>query len=105
MKNLACWALVLAYGLLFSSTADSATVRGRIVHSDGSPVAFVRVRLNADTRGPSGFSLSGGDGKWLIAGVPPGNYQIEVILADDKPILRQSVTVQEPLTEVTVTTP
>lgn len=92
--------LVLATLLsLFVSAAHAATVHGQLIFGNNAPAPFVAVRLNSQSKGPSEFAYSGGDGKYYLRNIPAGAYQIEV-WRGGKVVLTIAVTVQEPLAEV-----
>jgi Carboxypeptidase regulatory-like domain len=71
------WTVML---FLTNIVANAATVEGQLVfQSTGRPSAFVAVRLNSAERGPSAFVYSGSDGKFYLANVPPGVYELESV--------------------------
>ncbi|MFZ1008668.1 MAG: carboxypeptidase-like regulatory domain-containing protein [Candidatus Sulfotelmatobacter sp.] len=86
--------------LLFASPAHAATVRGQLVFSSSNaPAPYVAVRLNSQSKGPSEFAYSGGDGKYYLLNVPAGAYQLEV-WRGGKVVLTVAVTVQEPVADL-----
>lgn len=87
------WTVVLAF---FAAVAASgATVQGQLVYASGRPSAYVAVRLNSSSRGPSEFAYSGGDGRFYLKNVPPGDYTLEV-WRGRKVVTSLPVRVQEP---------
>jgi protocatechuate 3,4-dioxygenase beta subunit len=61
----------------------AATLSGTVLGSDGAPLANASVALTQQTAGPSGAMMSfidstraGPDGKWKIANISPGEYQL-----------------------------
>jgi hypothetical protein len=66
------------------STARLAQVSGIVRNSAGSPVNGARVALRS-RQGLGGFvrggSLTGADGQFSVAGVPPGDYMLDVMPA------------------------
>ncbi|MGV3766828.1 MAG: SusC/RagA family TonB-linked outer membrane protein [Chitinophagaceae bacterium] len=63
-------------------------ITGKVVDSTGSPVADASVRLTPGNKGTS----TGRNGQFLIAGVAPGNYTIEISSIGFESI-RRSITV------------
>jgi Carboxypeptidase regulatory-like domain len=92
--------LVLAgVALLYSGAAHAANVRGQVTFGNNTPAPYVAVRLNSQSKGPSEFAYSGGDGKYYLRNVPAGAYQLEV-WRGGKVVLTIAVTVQEPVAEL-----
>ncbi len=86
--------------LLLAGAAHAATVRGQLVFaSSNAPAPYVAVRLNSQSKGPSEFAYSGGDGKYYLRNVPAGAYQLEV-WRGGKVVLTVAVTVQEPVADL-----
>ena len=77
VRGLALAALSLAAGAGILQAQQSASrITGRIVDRDGgTPVEGAQVRIDGTTAG----SLSLGDGRYTIARVQPGQYQLRVI--------------------------
>lgn len=94
------YAAILIVGiLLLAAAAQAASVRGQLLFSNNSPAAFVAVRLNSASRGPSEFAYSGTDGKFYLNNVPVGTYQLEVWRGKTM-VLRIGVSVQEPVSNI-----
>ena len=93
--------LALFLGVLLFSSADgeAAMVRGRLLHSNGFPAAFIAVRVFAPNLGPSGFSYSGNDGMYYLNGIPPQSYTLEVWVSNAY-VLRFTINVIEPVTDI-----
>jgi len=89
---------LLSVFLFALSSAEAATVRGRLIHVNNNFAQGVAVRLNSDIYGPSGFAYSGADGMYFLNGIPPGNYTLEIWL-NDETVLRYAITVGEPMTD------
>lgn len=92
---------VLCFAL--AASAGAALVRGRLVYSNGLPVAGIAVRVVSQRIGPSGFAYSGKDGMYYLQGIPAGPYVIEIWLSNQN-VLRYSIGVGEPVTNVPVVT-
>ena len=103
--------------LVVPLTADTLSIRGRIVDPSGLPLPGVTVTLQrAD--GETLSTTTGSDGEYAIATVPPGRYDIEALLEafgtavrHDVDVSAESVTIDLALTlaevreDVTVSAP
>ena len=61
-----------------------ASVRGIVVDPTGAPVRQVTLRITSETTGESRAAVTGADGRFAAALLPPGAYRIEVELAGYK---------------------
>jgi hypothetical protein len=90
------WAFV-AFSFLVPTIVNGATLQGQLVYASGAPSAYVALRLNSNSRGPSEFVYSGGDGRFYLKNIPAGNYTLAVWLGK-KVATSVSVRVAEPTT-------
>ncbi len=80
------WALVILLILPTASLAEpraqegEATLAGRVVDdTHASPIGFATVLIeDAESGEPLSGVLAGEDGRFLLGGIPPGNYTIEI---------------------------
>jgi Carboxypeptidase regulatory-like domain len=94
-RMMACVLLVV----LSTALANAATVRGRLVHSNGYPAAGMAVTVYNQVVGRSSPAYAGRDGMYFLYNIPPGYYYLEVWLNPGKPIVYQ-IQVVEPYTDV-----
>lgn len=75
-------ALALLLALTGSALAQftEAGLRGQVVDAQGSTLVEARVRVYHQQTGQIRTAVSNTDGEFLIAGLPPGSYEIEVHL-------------------------
>lgn len=90
--------VLLAFLFIGIQDASAATVRGRLVHSNGVSAAGFAVRVTNPQMGPSGFTYSGGDGFYYLNQIPPGSYVLEIFLSNAN-VLRYPIQVVEPRTD------
>ena len=76
---LALVGLVVA-GPLTAQQADPGTVVGQVTQEDGTPLASARVVATSVQTGRQFGALSTADGTYVIIGLPPGSYRVEVRL-------------------------
>ncbi|MFN9296664.1 MAG: carboxypeptidase-like regulatory domain-containing protein [Acidobacteriota bacterium] len=60
------------------STSNSGEIRGQVLDPSGSPVPAARLSLDEPNRGFSRKVTTTEDGRFTIAAVPPGLYQLKV---------------------------
>ena len=78
--------ILSSIGLLLSLTTSvmaqftEAGLRGQIVDAQGSALVQAKVRVSHQQTGHVRTAVSGTDGDFLIAGLPPGNYEVDVHL-------------------------
>lgn len=74
-------ALLLSLLLILVLTTHVAAqmVRGQVVFRNGVPAGGVAVRVFNSQRGPSGTSYTGYDGLFYLSGIPPGDYDLQVM--------------------------
>lgn len=81
-RTAACWLTlaVLATGPTagWAQSGATSTIRGRVVDPQGSAVAGARVTATALATGWTREALSDPVGQFVVAGLPPGAYALEV---------------------------
>jgi hypothetical protein len=97
-------AVGLVSTLLFTATAEAATIRGRLEHvyPNGvrGPAAGLVVTVYSPTLGRSNPSYSGQDGMFYLQGIPPGAYRLEIWYSPYSQPIVYSIQVQEPYTDI-----
>lgn len=58
--------------------SHQATIRGIVLDPSGAPVAQVGVRVLREVTGESRTAVTEADGRFSVAALPPGGYQIEI---------------------------
>ena len=76
---LALVGLVVA-GPLPGQQVDPGTVVGQVTQEDGTPLASARVVATSVQTGRQFGALTTADGRYVIIGLPPGSYRVEVRL-------------------------
>jgi Carboxypeptidase regulatory-like domain len=70
--------ITIIASLLLTAALSAETVRGKVVHPDGStPHINVAVTLQNGSGVRSGTVYTGNNGSFYLENVPPGNYTIE----------------------------
>jgi hypothetical protein len=69
----------------------SATLTGRIVDTSGALVPGATITARHLERAIERVTVSGADGRFVIAGLPVGRYDVRAELAGFKPVVRQGV--------------
>jgi Carboxypeptidase regulatory-like domain len=85
---------------LVTGSANAATVRGRLVHSNGYPAAGVAVTVFSQGTGRSSPAYTGGDGMYYLNNVPPGYYYLEVWSYPGGAPAVYQIQVYEPYTDI-----
>ena len=99
LHRLILCALFICLSFLETPNCIAATVRGRIVRSNGNfPVPYVTVTLASPERGRSAPAVTGFDGMYYLYNVPPGPYVLELWLGQ-RPAT-YPITVQDPVTDI-----
>lgn len=76
--------------ILTSVAANAATIRGRLVYSNGYPAAGAAVTVLNRQVGRSSPGYAGANGMYYLYNIPPGYYYLEVWLRPGaKPIVYQ----------------
>ena len=81
-ETASAWVLLILLLVPTASLAQegTATLSGRVLDvTDGAPVSFVSVLLeNADSGERLTGTLTGEDGRFLVQGLPPGEYRVSL---------------------------
>jgi hypothetical protein len=89
-------------GLLFvvgAGLANAATVRGRLVHKNGSPAAGVTVTISNQKAGRSAPARTGADGMYYLFNLHAGAYYLEIWVQPSGPPQVYQIQVVEPNTD------
>lgn len=70
--------LLLPCLLSAQSTSNAGEIRGQVLDPSGAPVALARLSLTDPNRGFSRTAASATEGRFTLAAVPPGIYQLKV---------------------------
>jgi hypothetical protein len=62
-------------------SAAPGNVKGTVVDPSGAVVAGARVKLSRDEQSPGSETVSGTDGQFVFASVPPGSFQLTITAA------------------------
>jgi hypothetical protein len=83
--------LVFAVFPLHARTQTSATLAGRVNDSTGGVVPGATVTARHLERSIERIAVSDGDGRFVLAGLPVGTYDVRAELSGFKPVVRQGV--------------
>jgi hypothetical protein len=82
-------ALLCAAGTLQAQTA--ATLTGSLVDSSGAALASAQLTLRDTATGLTRTGLTGDDGRFVLAGLAAGEYELRAELTGFRPVVRQAV--------------
>jgi hypothetical protein len=85
--------------LVAAPDASAATVRGRVIHSNGGPAVNYAVTITSPQRGRSSPVNVRADGMYYLFNIPPGPYRLEVWIPGQGPRVYQ-IQVHESYTDV-----
>ena len=93
----ACAWLVILLALPLASPSravaqTTATLAGRVLDSSGGMLPGVVISARQVETGLQRSAVSGIDGRYTIASLPPGSYEIRAELSGFRPLVRQGVT-------------
>jgi len=88
-------AAVLCLSLLAASAASAqqgtAEIRGKVIDPSMGALPGVTITVTNQDNGNFREAVSGGDGSWFMAALPPGRYQVAAQLPGFKKFLRRDV--------------
>jgi hypothetical protein len=90
---LALSSLILAPSLLWAQTA-TATLTGSVVDPSGAAVVAAKVLVRNTSTGAERTTATNSDGRYYVAALPPGDYEVRVEQAGFKTALRRGITLQ-----------
>jgi hypothetical protein len=84
---------ILIFSLVpfMAGAQTSATLSGRVVDASQLPIPGATITARHVDRAVERFTISGADGRFVLAALPVGTYDIRAELTGFKPILRQGV--------------
>ena len=92
------WIVVLAVWLAAATVAAaqiaSGSLVGDVVDEAGAAVAGATVTATATATGVSRTTSTNADGRYVVAGLPPGGYAIRVELTGFGPAVREGIALQ-----------
>jgi hypothetical protein len=95
-------AYICALVLLLSTSADAATLRGRLLRVYPNGAQFVAggiaVTLYSQNLGRSTPATSGPDGMYYLYNIPPGDYNLEIWVSNPPVVYR--VQIRDPYTDI-----
>ena len=85
---------VLSFLVIPSDAAaqTSATMNGRVTDSSGAMVPGAIITARHLDRSIERVAMSGADGRYVLAGLPVGTYEVRAELSGFRPVVRQGVT-------------
>ena len=91
MRFAAVCLFLVHLSVLSAGAQTSATLVGRIVDTSGAVVPGATVTARHLERAIERLTVSGADGRFVIAGLPVGRYDVRAELSGFKPVVRQGV--------------
>jgi len=85
--------------LLGAGLANAATVRGRLVHKNGSSAAGVAVTISNQQAGRSAPARTAADGMYYLFNLHAGSYYLEIWVQPSGPPVVYQIQVVEPATD------
>ena len=82
---------VLTVSAAPAAAQTSATMTGRVVDASGGAIPGVTVTVRHVERSIERFGITGPDGRFVLAALPVGAYDVRAELAGFKPVVRQGV--------------
>ena len=69
-----------AFAVSQTASAQIASLQGNIIGTDGRPLQGAEVRIEGkDKPGAPITAITGGNGQYLFAGLPPGVYKMSIV--------------------------
>ncbi len=96
MRLWICFLFVVSLGPAFVTTVaaqTAATITGTLSDANGGVLPGVSVTVRDTATGLSRTVVTGAAGRFVVAAIPPGSYDLRAELAGFKPHVRQAVTV------------
>ncbi|MGA3371168.1 MAG: carboxypeptidase-like regulatory domain-containing protein [Terracidiphilus sp.] len=86
--------------VLAAAMASAATVRGRLIHKNGSPAAGIEVSVVGPQGARSVPVRTGADGMYYLFNLPPGSYRLEIWVYPGGAPLVYQIQVRDPYTDI-----
>src|SRR5687767_5888316 len=83
--------LGLSAPVLVGAQVGSGSLAGMVVDQAGAPVPGATVTATAAATNLSRTSLTGPDGAYMVAGLPPGTYRLYMELSGFRPLTREGI--------------
>ncbi|MEJ2184873.1 MAG: carboxypeptidase-like regulatory domain-containing protein [Gemmatimonadota bacterium] len=74
--TIAVAALLLGPGAVLAQSGHNGTIIGRVTDAQGQPLVAAQISVAGTNRG----NLTNEDGKYLIPGIPAGQYEVQATL-------------------------
>ena len=88
----ASWVVLVVTGpVLAGAQVGSGSLAGRVVDQAGAPVPGATVTAIAAATNLSRTSVTGRDGAYVVAGLPPGTYRLRMELSGFRPLTREGI--------------
>ena len=91
--KLALFFTALFVSWLAPAAACGGEIQGRVLNTQGGPVAGAAVEVSANAQPPRAKAVSAADGSYAIPNLEPGLYTVTVSTADGQQVLRREVAV------------
>ncbi len=84
--------LILLPRSSFAGQVTTATVTGRVVDTQGAVLPGVTVTARQTETGLQRSSTSDAQGRYILAALPPGSYEVRAELSGFRPLVRSGIT-------------
>src|SRR6266498_4479437 len=78
LKQIVLFVIILVTALPTMAQSHRASVRGVVLDPTAAPVPQVSLQITNEATGESRSAVTGGDGRFAVAMLPPGAYRIDV---------------------------
>lgn len=91
-------ALAVSFGRTYEGDENSGSVKGRVTTADGQPAAFVSIQV----RGFNKSTVTDEDGSFVLRGLVPGEYDLEISLTGYATIVQRVAVVHGKVTSISI---
>src|SRR3954468_23677978 len=82
---------MLIFALTALAQAPDASLVGSVTNSDGQPLSEVSVVVTYSATGFAQRTISNGEGRYFLASIPPGTYNLVAEVAGYQPLEKQGI--------------